>query len=118
MFRNLWLSIMVLGLWACGEKHPSHQKESLSQPIQATPSATPLLADTMTKNDPKVTAEALKQQCCQQCASASNMDPTGADISMKSCLAYAGMLVNGSAPLSTNCVEYFEGVNLKVMDCR
>jgi hypothetical protein len=64
-------------------------------------------------------AEELRVKCCAQCAGAASRDPTGADISGKTCTSYPAEW-GGGAGVDDECRGWFvaQPVTLTVADCR
>ena len=118
MLHVLFMSLAMIVLFACGEKHGSPQKEIVPISVNSTPVKSEIEVIRENPKTSKTFSDVEMKECCKQCSSASGKDPTGTDISMKSCLAYGGMKINGAALLSEMCVSYFHQSDLKVMDCR
>ena len=118
MLRCILSTVIPLCFFACGEKHAGSQKEALLTPTKTMRSIVSTKTVQVSNASNDLDQRKVKKQCCIQCASAAGMDPTGADISMKACSAYSGMMVNGAALLSDTCIDFFDESKLNVMDCR
>ena len=90
-----------------GKDPASSAPASLTETPPSAPPIQPLKSDT-----------AERETCCTQCLDAASKDPAGRDLSMNSCGAYAGYVVNGSTPLSSACSVWFETNVHTVHDCR
>ncbi len=68
---------------------------------------------------PTAPAVDLRARCCAQCTGAASRDPTGADISGKSCTAYPAEW-NGGVGVDDECRGWFvaQPATLTVGDCR
>ncbi len=60
----------------------------------------------------------LTATCCQECVTASQTDPTAADLSLVPCADYATHIVNGEPALSEGCRAWFGEHPKLVQDCR
>ena len=110
--------IMCFGL-ACAEKKIAVSKKTTVIAAEVSPPSPESKSSSNKRvSDSNATGESQSKRCCQQCAKASSMDPTGSDISMKSCHSYGGIIINGKAPISEDCAEFFQNQGLKVIDCR
>jgi hypothetical protein len=60
-----------------------------------------------------------RRRCCEQCTAAASRDPTGADISGKTCTTYPAEW-NGGPGIDDECRAWFaaQPVPLAVGDCR
>ncbi len=96
------LALLALAaLAACGSSRPASNDK--------TPAAAP------TAGAP----QDLRARCCQQCTGAAGRDPTGADISGKSCTAYPAEW-SGGVGIDDECRGWFaaQPATLRVGDCR
>ena len=140
MIRLIVLSFVMISIYGCGEKHKAatntsdNQIISSNQGVQASQlnsnekskAAAPmgkeekgLLSSSEQVKSPvsQVSAD-MKATCCEECDKASGKDPTGADITMKPCRAYSGVVVNDKPLLSKECMTFFQEQDLRVQDCR
>ena len=112
---NRIVSLLCFGFTACVEKPVSLQKNSTSQLVEPT---NPQKTKTSSPESTGLLESSLRDQCCSQCGDAAGKDPTGTDISMKSCLAYSGTMINDMPLLTAACTNFFQSRMLTVADCR
>ena len=126
MIGYISLLLAILLPFACAEKQKKTSQMSEASMLlieQAGETASSKSALKRTKNTHQQQqagqgAEDPMKNCCNQCIEAAGKDPTGADISMKFCRAYAEVIVNEKPLLSPDCSTFFEKVELRVDDCR
>ncbi len=114
------LPFLLLALAAgCGEEPIEETPAPDNNTELPSPVENPADAEKTEAVEPEPEAEpAGEERCCTQCAEASNVDPSGYDISIKPCDNYEGTVVNDRVMVDSACIAWFQDHPMTVADCR